>query len=132
MPANTLILLAASLGATPAAPTCTPPTYAQVSPPKYPPSAVAERLEGTAVLRMLEHIRPSLSSERRSAVVRTVVDDKHSRRLRPKGASLLDDGGDALASAVGRDDGTGTHAEVDTTTALRRGVILQKMPGTWA
>ena len=53
MPANTLILLAASLGATPAAPTCTPPTYAQVSPPKYPPSAVAERLEGTAVLRML-------------------------------------------------------------------------------
>lgn len=53
MPANTLILLAASLGATPAAPTCTPPTYAQASPPKYPPSAVAERLEGTAVLRML-------------------------------------------------------------------------------
>lgn len=46
------ILLVASLGATSAEQACTPPTYAHASPPKYPPSAVAERLEGLVVLRV--------------------------------------------------------------------------------
>ena len=45
-----LLLLASAPGAAPSEPSCTRPTYAHVAPPKYPPSAVVERLEGTANL----------------------------------------------------------------------------------
>jgi TonB family protein len=52
MPVDVVMLLATALGATAAEPVCTPPSLAHVSPPKYPPAAVAEQLEGMANLLM--------------------------------------------------------------------------------